>query len=142
VNVISTSKGISALHAAAGGGHTEIVRMLLDHHADVNVISTSKGISALHAAAGGGHTEIVRMLLDHHVDVNVVSTGSDAGYTALHYAARQGQTQTVKLLLVNEADVNARTAHGSMPIDLARQNRHADTVKLFEPLQVQVCIIN
>ena len=50
------------LHIASWRGHTEVVRVLLEHGADVN-ISRPYG-TALQAATKVGHTKIVEMLLE------------------------------------------------------------------------------
>lgn len=96
-------KGITPLDLAAGEGHVEVVKVLLDHHADVNARRTDSGVTALYAAAGTGHSEVVKLLLDHHADVNATLTDDDA--TALHYAAQEGHQEIVKLLLDNHPDV-------------------------------------
>lgn len=49
--------------AASAMGFTEIVRLLIDHRADVNVKMKS-GHTALHFAATEGHLNIVMLLLD------------------------------------------------------------------------------
>ncbi|KNB04568.1 hypothetical protein FOXG_06629 [Fusarium oxysporum f. sp. lycopersici 4287] len=55
--------GRTALQAAAGGGHFEIVAKLLVANADVNAAPAEYGgRTALQAAAGGGHMKIVDML--------------------------------------------------------------------------------
>jgi ankyrin repeat protein len=74
----------SALQAAAYRGHLEIVKLLLDHNADVNLQSNELttlelypylylGGSALQAAAYQGYLEIVKLLLDHNANVNLQS---------------------------------------------------------------------
>ena len=53
------------LSAAAGKGHTEIVRLLLEHGADPNAKEAiCQGGYALHEAAERGHIDIVRLLLE------------------------------------------------------------------------------
>lgn len=68
----------TALQEASAKGHEDIVRMLLDHKADVNICGKFKPYSdtsheennyeeyssALHAASANGHYRIVKMLLD------------------------------------------------------------------------------
>ena len=58
--------GRTALQAAAGGGHLEVVERLLAAKADVNAPAASirGGRTALQAAAGGGHLEVVERLMD------------------------------------------------------------------------------
>jgi ankyrin repeat protein len=54
---------MTAMQAAAGSGHIEIVDLLLRKGAQVNAAATSiNDRTALQAAAGGGHFDIVEML--------------------------------------------------------------------------------
>ena len=46
---------------AAGEGHTDTIRALLDAGADVNA-KDNEGWTALHEAEIGGHTEVVEIL--------------------------------------------------------------------------------
>ncbi|KAJ7658332.1 ankyrin repeat-containing domain protein, partial [Mycena polygramma] len=71
-----------------------IVRILLDHGADVNTAGGEYG-SALHGAAAVDHMDIVRILLEHGADVNM--TGGRYG-SALRVATIRGSKEIVKLL--------------------------------------------
>src|SRR5215472_9549564 len=62
--------GSTALHAAAGRGHRDVVRLLLKHGADPNARDVGDNASPLHFAAGAGHVDVVRMLLDAGADVH------------------------------------------------------------------------
>ena len=61
----------TALIRASHDGHTPLVKMLLDAHADPNAAS-SLGRTALHVAAHGNHTPTVRLLLDAKADVDII----------------------------------------------------------------------
>jgi ankyrin repeat protein len=89
-----------ALQAAALGEHADVVRMLLDAHADVNAQGGYYG-NALQAAAFGGNTEVVRMLLDAHADVN--AQGGRYG-SPLHAALGNSRSDTIHFLLTAGAD--------------------------------------
>ena len=68
------SNGRTALQAAAGGGHLEVVERLLAAKADVNAAAAGdNGRTALQAAAGGGHLEVVERLLAAKADVNAAA---------------------------------------------------------------------
>lgn len=54
------------LRAASDGGHDVIVRLLLEHGADVN----AQYGRALRAASDGGHDIVVRLLLEHGADMH------------------------------------------------------------------------
>jgi hypothetical protein len=81
---------ITALQAAAGGGHRGTVEILLIAGADIDATGLSfLGRTALQAAAENGHGEIVRLLLEAGADVNALALSRE-GRTALQAAAGGG----------------------------------------------------
>ncbi|VUC37594.1 unnamed protein product [Clonostachys rosea] len=127
----------NALQAAAQGGHTKVVQLLLSRDADVNICGGFFG-NALQAAARGGYTSISEILLDRGANINapggfygnclqaaargdhkttiehLINRGADVnasgGFygTALQAAARLGHDQIVRLLISKNADINAK----------------------------------
>ena len=79
-----------------------------------------------------GSSPVVRVLLEHGADPNVAERST--GATPLHDAARTGFLETVRLLVEARADPQARDSAGCLPVDLARQNGHAEVVAFLEPL--------
>ena len=57
------------LHEAAMEGHTEAVKLLIDHGADID-IKDDNGRTALHYASLHEHTETIQLLADHSTDVD------------------------------------------------------------------------
>ncbi|MDP6417820.1 MAG: ankyrin repeat domain-containing protein, partial [Gammaproteobacteria bacterium] len=103
------------MYFAAGGGHKEIVELLIAGGADVN----AKGYrerTALHEAAANGKNEIVELLIAKGADVNAKD---EDGWTPLHHPARYGKKEVAKLLIANGADVNVKDRKGKTPLDLA-----------------------
>ncbi|KAJ7059432.1 hypothetical protein C8F01DRAFT_1370371 [Mycena amicta] len=97
----------NALQAASDGGHLDVVRLLLEHGADVNMQGGHYG-NALQAASHSGHLDVVRLLLEHGADVNM--QGGHYG-NALQAASHSGHLDVVRLLLEHGADVNAQGGH-------------------------------
>jgi uncharacterized protein len=109
---------------AALAGDVEVMRLLLEHHADPN-IKTSNGTSALMAAAGVNWTvaqtydegpakllEAVKLAQSLGNDVNAVNA---MGLTALHGAANRGSDDIIRFLAehgarLELADKQGRTA--------------------------------
>ena len=122
--------GLTALMQASnyGKGYTEIVKLLLDHGADVNM--TSNGDTALMFASTNDHTEIVRILLDHGADINVQDK---YGQTALMQASGEecGHTEIVKLLLDHGADINVQDEYGQTALMNAIEFEYTEIVKLL-----------
>jgi ankyrin repeat protein len=72
------------LHAARNGD-TEVVRLLVEHGADVN-FANDRGHTVLYCAGGHGHLDTLRLLLDHGADCEARFT--DDGKTLLEWLAQ------------------------------------------------------
>ena len=129
----------AAIVRAAFGGHTEIVRLLVEAGADIDAQDTLEQMTALHHAARWGHTEMAELLLKagaradirdkdrfNALDIAVWSGRAEVvrlllahrqpdvnvrvgGFCLLHWAASSGDTEIVRMLLQAGADVHART---------------------------------
>ena len=82
------------LSAAAAGGHTAIVLLLLEVGVDPNV-QQAQGFTPLHAAAQNADLEAVRALLDAGADPAIVT---EDGVTAVELAEQAGDLVTVETL--------------------------------------------
>jgi ankyrin repeat protein len=100
--------GATAFVRAAQSSDTELMKLLLEHHADP-FIATANGDTALTAAGGIGwvegvtyerspqeNVEAIRMLLDLRLDPNAAN---NEGRTALMGAALKGRNAAVQLLV-------------------------------------------
>ena len=67
--------GSTPLHCAAWKGHVAVVRVLLEHGADVDAVNrnTHWGTTPLHAAAHGNQKGVAEVLLAHGADVAAVN---------------------------------------------------------------------
>lgn len=130
------------LAAAAGSGHTEVVRLLLAAGATVNLRSQNQGFwrkaarnpkvnpnaTPLFQASSAGHAEVVRLLLDAQADQHQVC-GVEA-LSPFHAAVQRGRTEVAGLLLEARADTNK--AHGDeTPLATAILQNHPDMVALL-----------
>ncbi|PSN49738.1 hypothetical protein C0J52_13121 [Blattella germanica] len=96
--------GFSPLHLAAELGHSQPLKILLEHGVDPNLVTRDKKNSALHLASEGGYSECVSLLLSKGASADVRNY---KGQSPLHLAAKAQSVECVELLL-NEGscDVN------------------------------------
>lgn len=115
----------SALQAVAAIGNEPMVRLLLDHGADVNA---KGGIysGAIHAAAYKDQETVVRLLLDYGADINALGPVG----TALMFAAASGSEAMVRLLLDHGADVNVNDQEGTA-LEIAAWKGHEALVRIL-----------
>jgi ankyrin repeat protein len=74
--------------------HGTVVRLLLEHGADINV-QDEDGWTPLHWASMNGALEVVRLLLEHGSEVEAKHNG---GKTTLQVAVDRGHAEVVELL--------------------------------------------
>ena len=136
--------GFAPIHAAARKGHVDVLRLLLEHGADVDSQTVHKQ-TPLHWAAWAAEVDVGQYLLDCGADINAqnkfhetplylaardgrvgftrmllergarIDVPHGQGKTPLHYAVEWGRIQTARLLLEHGADVNARDKSGMTP---------------------------
>lgn len=119
----------TALHHAAAGGHSGVIRVLLRARADAHAVD-GRGSTALHYASYFGHDEAVHTLLEAHA---VIDVQDHEGVSPLHWAALQGFSGIVAMLLDRGADPNLLEANGNKftPLDYAQINDHHDCEALL-----------
>ncbi len=107
-NVAETVKGQTALMWAAAGGYADIVRLLIEHGADVGAAT---------APSADRVPNTCRIC---------AWKPSPGGFTALMFAARAGDIETVSSLLDAGADIDRATAEYGSPLVLAAASGHEE----------------
>src|SRR5215208_5611209 len=81
----SDGRGDRPIHHAARNGDAEVVRLLIEHGADINA-ANPRGHTVLYCAGGHGHLDTLRVLLDAGADCDARFTRD--GKTLLQWLAQ------------------------------------------------------
>jgi ankyrin repeat protein len=111
-------KGSTPLSIASKMGHYDMVKLLLQNHADLDH-RDYKGMSALHWAAYNGHQDVVDLIVETSaLNSNLSKTYPDPrdchGNAPLYYAVYAGHKNVVRTLLDKRADINASSYYGNV----------------------------
>lgn len=115
-------EGASALWVAAGAGHLNIVKLLIEHGADVN--HHTKNLSTpVRAACFDGRLDVIRYLVNHKADINLPNIYNN---TCLMITAYKGHVAVVEFLLENDALLNEQANCGATALHYAAECGHLD----------------
>jgi uncharacterized protein len=134
INAKEPTQNQTALMWAAAERHPDVVKALIDAHADLTATS-KQGFTAIHFAARVGDLESVKLFLAAGVDSNILTHAEGAtnrvtnqlgiaktvgtiGYTPLLVAVVRGQVELALYLLDHGADAN-NLAAGFTPLHWA-----------------------
>ncbi|KAL8707961.1 MAG: hypothetical protein Q9220_007104 [cf. Caloplaca sp. 1 TL-2023] len=113
---------------AAGHSFDEVVKILLEHGAEVDAF-TKAGFTALHQAAQKGDCSTAKIILDHGASTSALT---QRGWAALHMAAEDGFQDVVELLLDYGDDVEVVGGEQSKtPCHLTAVGGHGETMRLL-----------
>lgn len=120
----------NAFHIAAICGHLNVVRLFLDHKANIDGM-TKEHETAVYLAAEYGHLEIVQLLLSKGA---YIGNATRNGETAFTIAVREGHLSIVKLLLSQlsqNIDTHRLTNYLNTALYIAAERGHLRIVKWF-----------
>jgi len=140
--------GTTVLMNAARTGNPEVVRLLIDHGADVKARGKDYGETALVWAVAENHPGAAEVLIAHGAEVNARSSALQrekdrfglegvltilphGSWTPLMYAARQGSTEAARVLVDRGAELNTADPDGTTALMYAIMNGHYDTAALL-----------
>ncbi|XP_070541710.1 protein fem-1 homolog B-like [Ptychodera flava] len=155
-------EGASALWCAAGAGHYDVVKILVEHGANVNHTTVTNS-TPLRAACFDGRLDIVSYLIEHKADISIANKydntclmiacykghravvkyllehgappdeSAHCGATALHFAAECGHVEIVRLLVEYGANMIANE-HGMTPLMVACESNQAEVAEYLMSL--------
>jgi ankyrin repeat protein len=126
VNAKEPKQNQTALMWAAAEHHSDVMKALIEAHADLKA-ATKQGFTALHFAARIGDLESIKLLLAAGMDINTLTQSAEpegprsaggSGYSPLLVATMRAQVETALYLLDHGADPNIGAA-GLMPLHWA-----------------------
>jgi hypothetical protein len=116
------------LALAVVGGHTDVVRLLLENGANPSVRHPANWGNPMCNAAVRGFNDIIILLHKAGIDINMGAGSSNR--TPLMHAAEYGREHTVELLLELGADTEAES-HGWKALTYAVRGGHEGIVRLL-----------
>jgi ankyrin repeat protein len=121
----TNTRGATALIRAASNADFEVVKLLLEHHADPTLYMADRE-TPIHAVLAGRASEkdalaLIKIFHDAGTDVNVVALvvhmEEIRGGSALHYAVRKRYKQVIELLASYGIDMNLKDQDGLTALD-------------------------
>ncbi|KAL5004238.1 hypothetical protein ScPMuIL_017694 [Solemya velum] len=107
--------GETAVHMAASGGHTEIIKFLQGKGVDVTALDQNSE-SAAYWGARQGHVDVVRFLHEENVSLD---TQNKSGEAAVHVAARYGHAAVVDYICAVKSNINIQDYMGETALHSA-----------------------
>lgn len=109
------------------------LRFLFKNKIDILIICIQTFKMDLIEAVVNNDIEEVKLLLEQGADPNV--TLDEAELTPLHFAAQNNAVEIAELLFTAGADLDSETDEGQTPLDVAREFRHEEMIKLLVRLK-------
>jgi ankyrin repeat protein len=127
VNARGLYKKSTPLHRASARGHVTVVRVLLEHDADVTA-QNEDGSTPLHLASRWGGVKVVHILLKHGADATAQDINRS---TPLHQASSAGHVDSARVLLELGVDATAQDKNGWTPLHWASYEGHVGVTRVL-----------
>ncbi|XP_077364943.1 transient receptor potential cation channel subfamily A member 1-like [Festucalex cinctus] len=113
-------RGLTPLHLASRGGHTQVVGLLMRKGALFH--SDYKGWTCLHHAASEGYTQTMDIILS--ADMKLLDKTDEDGNSALHIAARMGHVAAVMVMVNRGAEFSLNKSDTSFFHEALQNGKH------------------
>ncbi|EQL38310.1 hypothetical protein BDFG_00667 [Blastomyces dermatitidis ATCC 26199] len=127
IETCDVTTGRNALAVAAHCNKSDIVRLLIYHHAKLDTQDAQLS-TPLHLAASRGHTHILQLLLEEDAGVDLKDAN---GRTAFMVAANAGHTDAAKMLLDYNCKINTRATDQMTALHIAAKNGDYEIASLL-----------
>lgn len=117
-------EGATSLWCAAGAGHFGVVKLLIDHGADVNH-PTLTNSTPLRAACFDGRLDIVKHLIEHNADPKISNKYNN---TCLMISSYKGHKEVVRYLLEKGANPDCSAHCGATALHFSAECGHLEIV--------------
>ncbi len=128
------NEGQTALMRASLFGHTKMVKLLLDHGADIKIRNKETHSTALMEAVAGNHVDVIRLLDQNGADVNERDV---LNRTPLHVACMWGFVEAADTLIELGAKTDALDMTDQTPLMVAEQNGNTKMVEFMKSAGVK-----
>jgi len=137
----TNTRGATPLIRAASGGDLEIVKLLLENHADAKLYMADRE-TPIHAVLAGrvpekDAVEIIKVFHEAGTDVNSVALVNHIeevrGGSALHFAVRKRYKDVIKLLASYGIDMNLKDQDGLTALDYTQSRGFMPFMALQTP---------
>lgn len=120
----------TALHYAAEGGHTGMMRLLVDARAELNVQDAQYKMP-LHLAIESKELDAVCLLIDSRADINTGHIEIGLATSPLVDAAYRGDQALMQLLIGARANLDHRGKQDMTALHMAARGRHAGAARIL-----------
>lgn len=138
VNVNGVFSSHTAFQAASQNGHIAVMRVLLQHGANVE-IEDKDGDRAVHHAAFGDESGAIAVLGETHADLNARNKRRQ---TPLHISVNKGHIQVVRKLLELGCHASLQDCEGDTPIHDAISKKRDDILTLLLEYNADITLTN
>lgn len=125
------ARGLNAetpLFIAAQLGNVGIIKLLIDHGANIEARKGANFKTPLYEATSEGHMKAVKLLLQEGANIECICEG---GATPLLEASRRGHEAVVEFLLEKGANTEVSTETGRTSLDWAVEEGHIAVIRTF-----------